>query len=176
MCTQWGRHKPIKYSLWYDTVMFDESYQCHLDKIAFNFFLQNWWNLFCHSFDYFSNRNDKFADVLLFPSQMDGGYGIPAHKIILSSCSHVRMPKGPQNRISFRFIYDITNSFTIKYEFFVFFSLLCWQFFAQVFDSNPSPPNSLLYIVLPAEISRRSIQILIQYMYSGEATVSNDIL
>lgn len=36
-------------------------------------------------------RNDKFADVLLFPSQMDGGYGIPAHKIILSSCSHVRI-------------------------------------------------------------------------------------
>lgn len=35
-------------------------------------------------------RNDKFADVLLFTSQMDGGCGIPAHKIILSSCSHVR--------------------------------------------------------------------------------------
>lgn len=34
-------------------------------------------------------RNDKFADVLLFTSQMDGGCGIPAHKIILSSCSHV---------------------------------------------------------------------------------------
>ncbi|XP_031640915.1 broad-complex core protein isoforms 1/2/3/4/5 isoform X2 [Contarinia nasturtii] len=82
-------------------------------------------------------RNDKFADVLLFTSQMDGGCGIPAHKIILSSCSH---------------------------------------FFAQVFDSNPSPPNSMVYIVLPPEISRRSIQILIQYMYSGEATVSNDIL
>lgn len=50
------------------------------------------------------------------------------------------------------------------------------QFFAQVFDTNPSPPNSMVYIVLPPEISRRSIQILIQYMYSGEATVSNDIL
>ncbi|XP_055318508.1 broad-complex core protein isoform X2 [Sitodiplosis mosellana] len=82
-------------------------------------------------------RNDKFADVLLFTSQMDGGCGIPAHKIILSSCSH---------------------------------------FFAQVFDLNPAPPNSMVYIVLPPEISRRSIQILIQYMYSGEATVSNDIL
>lgn len=33
-----------------------------------------------------------------------------------------------------------------------------------------------MYIVLPPELSRRSIQILIQYMYSGEATVSNDIL
>lgn len=35
------------------------------------------------------HRNDKFADVLLFTSQSDGGSGIPAHKIILSSCSHV---------------------------------------------------------------------------------------
>lgn len=34
----------------------------------------------------------------------------------------------------------------------------------------------MLYIVLPPELSKRSIQILIQYMYSGEATVSNDIL
>lgn len=34
-------------------------------------------------------RNDKFADVLLFTSHSDGGCGIPAHKIILSSCSHV---------------------------------------------------------------------------------------
>lgn len=39
----------------------------------------------------FGCRNDKFADVLLFTSQMDGGCGIPAHKIILSSCSHVRI-------------------------------------------------------------------------------------
>lgn len=34
----------------------------------------------------------------------------------------------------------------------------------------------MVYIVLPSELSKRSIQILIQYMYSGEATVSNDIL
>lgn len=34
----------------------------------------------------------------------------------------------------------------------------------------------MVYIVLPPELSKRSIQILIQYMYSGEATVSNDIL
>lgn len=33
-----------------------------------------------------------------------------------------------------------------------------------------------MYIILPPELSRRSAQILIQYMYSGEATVSNDIL
>lgn len=34
----------------------------------------------------------------------------------------------------------------------------------------------MIYVVLPPELSKRSIQILIQYMYSGEATVSNDIL
>ena len=34
----------------------------------------------------------------------------------------------------------------------------------------------MIYIILPPELSKRAIQILIQYMYSGEATVSNDIL
>lgn len=34
----------------------------------------------------------------------------------------------------------------------------------------------MLYIVLPAEISRRAVATLIQYMYTGEATVANDIL
>lgn len=34
-------------------------------------------------------RNEKFADVLLFTSNSDSASGIPAHKIILSSCSHV---------------------------------------------------------------------------------------
>lgn len=34
----------------------------------------------------------------------------------------------------------------------------------------------MVYIVLPPELSKRSISILVQYMYSGEATVSNDIL
>ncbi|XP_059609166.1 uncharacterized protein LOC132256687 isoform X2 [Phlebotomus argentipes] len=83
-------------------------------------------------------RNDKFADVMLLPSNsVDCGVGIPAHKIILSTCSH---------------------------------------YFASIFENNPTPPNSLIYVVLPAELSRKSLQILIQYMYSGEATVSNDIL
>ncbi|XP_055702585.1 modifier of mdg4 isoform X2 [Phlebotomus papatasi] len=83
-------------------------------------------------------RNDKFADVMLVPSNsVDCGVGIPAHKIILSTCSH---------------------------------------YFASIFENNPTPPNSLIYVVLPAELSRKSLQILIQYMYSGEATVSNDIL
>lgn len=51
-----------------------------------------------------------------------------------------------------------------------------FQYFASIFENNPTPPNSLIYVVLPAELSRKSLQILIQYMYSGEATVSNDIL
>lgn len=34
----------------------------------------------------------------------------------------------------------------------------------------------MVYIVLPPELSKRSITTLVQYMYSGEATVSNDIL
>lgn len=34
----------------------------------------------------------------------------------------------------------------------------------------------MLYIVLPQELSRRAMITLIQYMYTGEATVANDIL
>lgn len=53
----------------------------------------------------------------------------------------------------------------------------CSQFFATMFETAPiTAPNGVLYIVLPPELSHRAIQILVQYMYSGEATVSNDIL
>lgn len=55
-------------------------------------------------------------------------------------------------------------------------SILFTQYFASIFESNPSPPNAMVYIVLPPELSKRSITTLVQYMYSGEATVSNDIL
>lgn len=34
----------------------------------------------------------------------------------------------------------------------------------------------MMYIVLPPDLSRRAVLTLIQYMYTGEATVSNDIL
>ncbi|XP_017074161.1 uncharacterized protein LOC108109876 isoform X2 [Drosophila eugracilis] len=51
------------------------------------------------------------------------------------------------------------------------------QFFATMFETAPiTNPNGVLYVVLPPELSHRAIQILVQYMYSGEATVSNDIL
>ncbi|CAH1402752.1 unnamed protein product [Nezara viridula] len=39
-----------------------------------------------------------------------------------------------------------------------------------------SGPNSNLVIVLPPDISYRTLAILLQYMYSGEATVSNEQL
>ncbi|XP_050076175.1 zinc finger and BTB domain-containing protein 24 [Anopheles maculipalpis] len=49
-------------------------------------------------------------------------------------------------------------------------------YFANIFDKNPVPLNALTYIVLPPELTYRSMQILIQYMYTGESTVSTDIL
>lgn len=46
-----------------------------------------------------------------------------------------------------------------------------------MFEASPiASPNGVLFVVLPPELSHRAIQILVQYMYSGEATVSNDIL
>lgn len=52
----------------------------------------------------------------------------------------------------------------------------CSHYFASLFDSNPMPINGMIFIVLPPELSRRSMGILLEYMYVGEATVSNDIL
>lgn len=83
-------------------------------------------------------KNDKYADVMLFTCNAEEGFfGIPAHKLILGTCSH---------------------------------------YFSSIFDNNPLPINTMIYIFLPSELSRRSISTLIQYMYTGEATVANDIL
>ncbi|XP_035914495.1 protein tramtrack, beta isoform-like [Anopheles stephensi] len=49
-------------------------------------------------------------------------------------------------------------------------------YFANIFDKNPVPLNAVTYIVLPPDLTYRSMQILIQYMYTGESTVSTDIL
>lgn len=49
-------------------------------------------------------------------------------------------------------------------------------YFANIFDKNIAPPHAMTYIVLPPELTRRAIQTLIQYMYTGESTVSADIL
>ncbi|XP_058456174.1 myoneurin isoform X3 [Malaya genurostris] len=49
-------------------------------------------------------------------------------------------------------------------------------YFANIFDKTVTPPNAMTYIVLPPELTRRALQTLIQYMYTGESTVSVDIL
>ncbi|XP_053664946.1 zinc finger and BTB domain-containing protein 24 [Anopheles marshallii] len=49
-------------------------------------------------------------------------------------------------------------------------------YFANIFDKNPVPLNAVTYIVLPPDLTYRSMQILIQYMYTGESTVSTDVL
>lgn len=38
------------------------------------------------------------------------------------------------------------------------------------------PINSMMYIVLPPDLSKKAVAVLLNYMYTGEATVSNDIL
>ncbi|XP_073838370.1 uncharacterized protein isoform X2 [Musca autumnalis] len=52
----------------------------------------------------------------------------------------------------------------------------CSQFFSNIFETSPIANNGNFHIVLPPDLSHRAIQILVQYMYMGEATVSNDIL
>ncbi|XP_058838406.1 myoneurin isoform X3 [Topomyia yanbarensis] len=49
-------------------------------------------------------------------------------------------------------------------------------YFANIFEKYIVPPNAMTYIVLPPELTRRALQTLIQYMYTGESTVSVDIL
>lgn len=50
----------------------------------------------------------------------------------------------------------------------------CSTYFQQLLQVNLS--NQRLVIVLPSEINYRTLVTLLQYMYSGEATVSNDLL
>ncbi|XP_075163929.1 uncharacterized protein LOC142236589 [Haematobia irritans] len=54
----------------------------------------------------------------------------------------------------------------------------CSQFFSSIFETSPiaNGSNGQFHIILPPDLSHRAIQILVQYMYVGEATVSNDIL
>uniref|UniRef100_A0AAG5D2H5 BTB domain-containing protein n=1 Tax=Anopheles atroparvus TaxID=41427 RepID=A0AAG5D2H5_ANOAO len=49
-------------------------------------------------------------------------------------------------------------------------------YFANIFDKTTVPTNAVTYIVLPPDLTYRSMQVLIQYMYTGESTVTNDIL
>lgn len=53
----------------------------------------------------------------------------------------------------------------------------CSQYFSGIFDRMKQTQQNLpMYVVLPPEISTRTLKTLIRYMYSGETTVSNDIL
>lgn len=50
-----------------------------------------------------------------------------------------------------------------------------FQYFSSIFDNNPMPINSMIYIVLPAELNRRAVYTLIQYMYTGEGMLIGNI-
>lgn len=50
----------------------------------------------------------------------------------------------------------------------------CSTYFQQLLQISTN--NNQLIIVLPSEINYRTLVTLLQYMYSGEATVSNDLL
>lgn len=53
----------------------------------------------------------------------------------------------------------------------------CSQYLNEILKSHSKMNTTLpLLIVLPPEITYKTLRILIQYMYSGEATVSKDIL
>lgn len=52
----------------------------------------------------------------------------------------------------------------------------CSQYFTAIFETSPVANTGPIHIVLPPDLSHRAIQILVQYMYMGEATVANDIL
>ncbi|XP_063905125.1 zinc finger protein Xfin [Zophobas morio] len=53
----------------------------------------------------------------------------------------------------------------------------CSQYLHQVLKLQPRVTTALpLMIILPPEINYRTMKTLVQYMYSGEATVSKDIL
>lgn len=53
----------------------------------------------------------------------------------------------------------------------------CSQYLHQILKLQPKVTTALpLMIILPPEINYRTMKTLVQYMYSGEATVSKDIL
>lgn len=54
----------------------------------------------------------------------------------------------------------------------------CSQYLQQVLklQTKTTLPQSNLSIIMPPEISHKTLKVLVQYMYSGETTVSQDIL
>ncbi|XP_047516279.1 zinc finger and BTB domain-containing protein 17 isoform X2 [Pieris napi] len=54
----------------------------------------------------------------------------------------------------------------------------CSVYFSGLFEGQRSVTRmgGILYVVLPSEISTKALKILVEYMYKGETTVSNEVL
>ncbi|VVC98053.1 unnamed protein product [Leptidea sinapis] len=54
----------------------------------------------------------------------------------------------------------------------------CSVYFSALFEGQRSVirMGGMLYVVLPSEISTKALKILVEYMYKGETTVSNEVL
>ncbi|XP_022125767.2 zinc finger and BTB domain-containing protein 17 isoform X6 [Pieris rapae] len=54
----------------------------------------------------------------------------------------------------------------------------CSVYFSNLFEGQRSVTRmgGILYVVLPSEISTKALKILVEYMYKGETTVSNEVL
>lgn len=54
----------------------------------------------------------------------------------------------------------------------------CSVYLSNLFDGQRSVMRmgGMLYVVLPSEISTKALKILVEYMYKGETTVSNEVL
>ncbi|CAH0627273.1 unnamed protein product [Chrysodeixis includens] len=54
----------------------------------------------------------------------------------------------------------------------------CSVYLSNLFEGQRSQirMGGLLYVVLPSEISTKALKVLIEYMYKGETTVSNEVL
>lgn len=80
---------------------------------------------------------------------------IRAHRVILSTCSHVRRRE-------------------LTHQVVVILTILNFQYFSTLFEACPGQP--MICVVLPPEVTKKVLDILVQYMYCGEATVHNDVL
>lgn len=56
------------------------------------------------------------------------------------------------------------------------FKKISSQFFASIFEKTPRIISGITCIILPSELSLRAIRLLVEYIYTGEALVTNDIV
>lgn len=108
---------------------------------------------------------------MLFSTHSENEPGIPAHKMVLSSCSTVSSQRSNPIRVQKYPSVFASNRFTFSE-----------QFFAAMFDTAPTANqqqpfgSGMQFVVLPPEISHIAMQALVQYMYCGEAFVNKDML